>query len=108
MEIFKTNTNIQNKQIQIQMVQDELAAVCLRLRVELDWVEEKLASQWAEALDDYYRQIQIQIQSKYKTNTQTNTQTNTKQEEPRELGRGLGDNGSGGFPFSRLPSSLSD
>ena len=48
------------------MVQDELAAVCLRLRVELDWVEEKLASQWAEALDDYYRQIQIQIQSKYK------------------------------------------
>ena len=57
---------IQNKRIQIQMVQDELAAVCLRLRVELDWVEEKLASQWAEALDDYYRQTQIQIQSKYK------------------------------------------
>ena len=37
-------------------MQDELAAVCLRLRVELDWVEERLASQWAEALDDYCRQ----------------------------------------------------
>ena len=37
------------------MMQDELAAVSLRLRVELDWVEENLASQWAEALDDYYR-----------------------------------------------------
>ena len=37
------------------MMQDELAAVSLRLRVELDWVEENLANQWAEALDDYYR-----------------------------------------------------
>ena len=37
------------------MMQDELAAVSLRLRVELDWVEENLTNQWAEALDDYYR-----------------------------------------------------
>ena len=48
------------------MMQDELAAVSLRLRVELDWVEENLANQWAEALDNYYRnnfntQLNIQV-----------------------------------------------
>ena len=46
-----------NKKIGTKMkkMEEELAAVSLRLRVELDWVEERLSCQWASALDDYYR-----------------------------------------------------
>ena len=39
----------------MKKMEEELAAVSLRLRVELDWVEERLSCQWASALDDYYR-----------------------------------------------------
>jgi len=47
--------------------EDELAAVSLRLRVELDWVEERLAAHWAEALDDYYKRCQASVEEAWVT-----------------------------------------
>ena len=58
----------------MKKMEEELAAVSLRLRVELDWVEERLSCQWASALDDYYRLaifcfvlVSLQISSQFST-----------------------------------------